>query len=250
MHTRLLAGVLLLVGGAPTIQAQDLAARIAAAHADRVSFTYDARPGVCGCGDGISIGDVHFNSGDRDGSCVEGPARVTLDRNGHDVTRVKMRVGTPAPAGAEDLGNVTPAEAADWLLAFAARGQGQASEDAVMPAAVARDVVVWPRLAAMAKDRGLREGTRRQAIFWLGQEAADHAVGPLTDLVDDDPDHEVRAAALFALSQQHNDHAVDVLIRVARTNADLRLRRTAFFWLGQSEDPRGIQLFEEVLAGR
>ena len=27
-------------------------------------------------------------------------------------------------------------------------------------------------------------------------------------------------------------------------------RRSAFFWLGQTGDPRGIRLFEEVLAGR
>ena len=119
-----------------------------------------------------------------------------------------------------------------------------------MPAVVAKDVVVWPRLAAMAKDRALREETRKQSIFWLGQQAADQAVGPLEDLVNEDPDHEVKESALFALSQQHNDHAIDVLIRVARTNADRRLRRTAFFWLGQSEDPRGIALFEQVLAGR
>jgi HEAT repeat protein len=110
-------------------------------------------------------------------------------------------------------------------------------------------VVTWPRLAAMAKKRQLPGEIRKQAIFWLGQEAADEAVGPLEESTDD-PESEIRKAAVFALSQQHTDHSIDVLVRVARTHRDKETRRQAFFWLGQSEDPRGIALFEEVLAGR
>jgi hypothetical protein len=40
---------------------------------------------------------------------------------------------------------------------------------------------------------------------------------------------------------------VPALIRVARTNKDPELRKTALFWLGQSEDPRALDLFEEIL---
>ena len=250
MRMHMLAGALLLVGGPRAMEAQDLAGRIAASHAPRVSFTFAAKPGLCGCGDNIIFGTRHRDDDDDGSICTEGPVRVTVDPSGGSVTRVKMTVGGHAPAGAEDLGDVPPADAADWLLALATRGQGRVSEEAIMPAALAKDVVVWPRLAAMAKDRDLREGTRKQAIFWLGQAAADQAVGPLEDIVNEDPDHEVKESALFALSQQHNDHAIDVLIRVARSNPDRQLRRTAFFWLGQSEDPRGIALFEQVLAGR
>lgn len=244
-----IAGIALTMAGARPAEGQTLAAKLAANHAPRVTFIFAGRPGLCGDGDNMSFGNVHQNY-DNDRFCTPGPARVTMDLDGATVLRIKTTVGGPAPTGATDLGEVSPAEAADWLLAFAAKGQGKASEEAVMPAVVARDVVVWPRLAAMAKDHELREGTRRSAIFWLGQQAADEAVGPLEDVVDDDPDHAVREAALFALSQQHSAHATDVLIRTARTNPDRKLRRTAFFWLGQSEDPRGIQLFEDVLAGK
>lgn len=250
MRLGLLAGLAVILVGARTVEGQDLAARIAATHADRVTFTYPGKPGLCGNGENLSFNSVRESSSMRDWDCVEGPARVTLDLDGPRVTRVKLTVGGTAPAGAEDLGTIAPADAADWLLAFAARGEGRASEEALMPAVVARDVVTWPRLAAMAKDQALREGTRKQAIFWLGQEAADQAVGTLEDVVNEDPDHPVREAALFALSQQRSDHAIDILIRVARSNHDQRLRRTAFFWLGQSGDPRGVALFEEVLAGR
>ena len=250
MRALLIAGLAVAMAGARTAAAQDLVARITAAHADRVSFTFAHKPGVCGCGDNVNFRGPGSIRDDDDDSCTDGPIRVTLDLTGGAPARVKMRVGGHAPAGATDLGDVAPAEAADWLLGLAAKGAGRASEEAIMPAVLAKDVVTWPRLAAMAKDQGLREGTRKQAIFWLGQEAADQAVGSLTDLVDDDPDHAVREAALFALSQQRSDHAIDVLIRVARSNPDLKLRRTAFFWLGQSGDPRGVALFEEVLAGR
>ena len=60
-------------------------------------------------------------------------------------------------------------------------------------------------------------------------------------------DREVRKNAIFALSQRSNDEGVPALIRIARTNPDPELRKTALFWLGQSEDPRALDLFEEIL---
>jgi hypothetical protein len=234
---------------AAPVAAQDLASRIAASRTERVTFTYEGREGVCGTGDNINFGNVRRNwNGDQ--NCIEGPIRVTLTMADRRVTRLRTTVGTSAPAGAADLGQVSPAEASDWLLDLAGRGVGEPSEQAIFPAVMAEGVVTWPRLVELAKRQGLREGTRRQAIFWLGQEAADQAVGPLTDVVEDDPDREVRKAALFALSQQRTDRSIEVLIRTARTHRDPETRRHAFFWLGQSEDPRGIALFEEVLAGR
>jgi hypothetical protein len=234
---------------AAPLGAQDLASRIAASRSERVTFTYEGREGVCGSGDNINFGNVRRNwNGDQ--SCVEGPIRVTLTMADRRVTRLRTTVGTSAPSGAADLGQVTPAEASDWLLDLAERGVGEPSEQAIFPAVMAEGVVTWPRLVELAKRQTLREGTRRQAIFWLGQEAAEQAIGPLTDVVEDDPDREVRKAALFALSQQRTDRSIEVLIRTARTHRDPETRRNAFFWLGQSEDPRGIALFEEVLAGR
>ena len=37
---------------------------------------------------------------------------------------------------------------------------------------------------------------------------------------------------------------------IARQNADPELRRKAIFWLGQSDDPRALQLFEQLLTKR
>lgn len=247
MRVTIVAAALLV---AAPLRAQDLASRIAASRADRITFTFPGKEGVCGDGEHFNFGGVRRSMGSRDWECEEGPVRVTLQMNGRQVMRLRTTVGGGVPSGADDLGNVPPAEAADWLLALAERGEGRVSEEALMPAAVARDVVVWPRLAAMAKRRSLREETRKQAIFWLGQQAAEVAVGPLEEVLRDDPEREIRQMVLFALSQQHTDRAIDLLLRTARTHPDREVRRTAFFWLGQSEDPRGIRLFEEVLAGR
>ena len=65
---------------------------------------------------------------------------------------------------------------------------------------------------------------------------------------DEDEDREVRESAVFALSQLGDDEGVPALIRIARSNKDPKIRRTALFWLGQSEDPRALDLFEELLA--
>jgi len=37
------------------------------------------------------------------------------------------------------------------------------------------------------------------------------------------------------------------LIAVAKTNKDSEIRKKALFWLGQSNDPRAIDLFEQLL---
>jgi hypothetical protein len=97
--------------------------------------------------------------------------------------------------------------------------------------------------------RADRKELRKDAIFWLGQKAADKAtVGLKSILGDDSAEIEVREAAIFALTQQRNDAAVVALIDVAKSSKEPQLRRTALFWLGQrSEDPRVLKLFQDIL---
>jgi len=63
-------------------------------------------------------------------------------------------------------------------------------------------------------------------------------------------DREVRESAIFALSQRPRDEGVPALIRIVRTSRDPKLRKNALFWLGQSNDPRALDLIEELLAKR
>jgi HEAT repeat protein len=148
---------------------------------------------------------------------------------------------------ATDLGTVSAPEAAALLLDLArtARGEG---EDLVTAATLADSVVVWPTLLRLAKDAGLSEDTRRQAIFWLGQAAGAEATRGLDSIVRDDRGElEVRKQAVFALSQRPSDEAVPALIRIARSSREPEILKTALFWLGQSDDPRALGLFEEIL---
>ena len=93
-------------------------------------------------------------------------------------------------------------------------------------------------------------GARSEAVFWLGQKAGAKAAGAITDRIDNDPNTEVKKKAVFSLSQLPPSEGVPLLINVARTNANREVRKQAMFWLGQSRDPRALEFFEEVLAGK
>lgn len=113
---------------------------------------------------------------------------------------------------------------------------------------LADSVTIWPSLLRLARTPRVSKETRTKAVFWLSQ-AAGAAAGSALDSIarDDRGDREVRKQAIFALSQRSPDEGVPALIRIARTSKDSELRKTALFWLGQSEDPRALDLFEEIL---
>ena len=57
----------------------------------------------------------------------------------------------------------------------------------------------------------------------------------------------IREHAIFSLSQQGIDRAFPALRKVALESRHPQLREQAFFWLAQHDDPRVIDLLEEVL---
>jgi HEAT repeat protein len=78
-----------------------------------------------------------------------------------------------------------------------------------------------------------------------GQAVLERA-GPL---MAEDPEADARERAVFAMSQLPRDESIPALIDVARTHRDPRIRKAALFWLGQTEDPRAMDVLEEVLRG-
>ena len=242
-----------------------LADRIAGAPDGAVRFSFAARAGVCGngrnvisleCEDGFCgrhrISSGNYYDDEAGCPCEPGPARVELQKHDGRITRLRTYVGgTWRPASdapVTNLGAVSPAMAARYLLDLAARSAGDAGHDAVLPAVLADSVTVWPDLLRLARTTSVPHETRRSAVFWLGQAAGDAATRGLTDLVDDaSVDIEVKESAVFALSQLRGQDAVPALIRIARSHSSPRVRKKALFWLGQSEDPRALALFEEIL---
>lgn len=244
--------------------AQSLAERVAASPADAaVSFRFAPRPELCGDGESF-IGrrdrsSVMHSTGrwrgdDWRAQCLDGPARVVIERDGRSATRVRAFVGGTgrARAGEIELGEVAAHEAAAFLLGDVAHAERtRAARDALFAATLAADVEVWPDLLRIARDETLHVDVRKTSTFWLGQAAGDRIANELGTLArDDDQDLAVRRQALFALSQRPAGEGVPLLIEIARSDRHPELRRQALFWLGQSQDPRALRLFEEILLGR
>jgi hypothetical protein len=248
--------LLLLVPAILALQpagAQSLADRITAVGDGRIVFSFAARPEVCGDGEGsIGIGRSHVRRNGELLPCVHGPVRVRLSMRDGRVEQLESRVGANTSLEGRDLGTVSADEAARWLLALAARGDGRAAARAITPAVLADGVVVWPTLLDIARDSsGQRRGTRTEAAFWLSRFAG-AAIGghPATLAEDDTADtDDVKLHAVFVLSQLRNREGIVPLLDVARSNRNLAVRQRALFWLGQSGDPRALSLFESLLRG-
>lgn len=233
---------------APTIlSAQDIERRVGATPSGTLRLSFAARPGVCG--NGVNNIRTRQDNEEWESDCEAGPVRVALRVMDHRVVGLRSYVGghwRPSTT-ATDLGPVRPQAAAAYLIELADRA-GDIEGDPVFPATLADSVTIWPALLRLARNPKLPSERRRSAVFWLGQ-AAESAAGVALDSVvsDQTGDREVRKQAVFALAQRDPDQGVPRLIRIVKSNPDPELRKTALFWLGQSEDPRALDLFEEIL---
>lgn len=259
--TLTIGSVLAIALAASQAAAQGSVARLAQVRDGQVRFTFTLRPGVCGQGSNIwttgkgrrDRNGKNARDVDYDVECESGPGRVAIDKDGGAVTDVRFYVGGRwhANASATDLGQLSTRDAATLLLDIAKSSDGKASRNAIFPATVIDSVEIWRDLLKLARDESRARETRKQALFWLGQLAEAPATAGLNEIVGDDAtDRDVREQAIFALSQRPKDEAVPALVKVVRTSKDPALRRKALFWLGQTDDPRALELIEELLAKR
>ncbi len=216
-----------------------------------IRFQFEAKEGIYGDGRSIIFRDQGEGYWD-DCDCEEGPVRVLLEVDDGEVLDLEARVGgrwRPG-RGDVDLGEVTPALATAFLLDLVRTGDAHVAEEAIFPATIGRDVEVWSELLLIARDRHRPERVREQAVFWVGQAAAEEATRGLEEIIEDEGELELKKSVVFALSQRPEDQAVASLMRVARTHESAELRKSALFWLGQVDDPRVLALFEEILLAR
>jgi hypothetical protein len=231
----------------------------------QVRFSFTLREGVCGYGSNISTyrrgerpdmrryGSKSSRDVEYDFDCDPGPGRVVLDVDRGEVRAMRFYVGGRwrQNSDATDVGMVNSQRAADYLLKLAQTSDGKAGREAVFPLTLVDSVTVWPQLLKLARDDSRPRETRKNAVFWLGQAAEEPATAGLDELVGEAAlDKEVRESAIFALSQRPREEGVPALIRVVRTNKDPEMRKKALFWLGQSNDPRALDLIEELLSKR
>jgi hypothetical protein len=241
----LLLGLGVLIPSA--LAGQSLEQRLRAVQDGTVHLSFAARAGVCGAAaNSINIREA---TDEWETDCDSQPVRVSLEMARGQAAAVRTYVGGRwrADPTVTDLGMVRAQEAVAYLLDLAAAA-GTLDGDPIMPATLADSAVVWPALVRLARAGHVPEDRRRSAVFWLSQAAGEAATRALDSIVlDKKGDREIRKQAVFALSQRSADQGVPALIRIARTNPDPELRKTALFWLGQSNDPRALDLFEEIL---
>lgn len=260
------AGSLLAAGMVVTLLApaagsaqQPLAERIAQVRGD-AELRFASRPGVCGDGEGsvsfISPGEMDsmetHGHGGWNFHCEPGPVRVRLHVADGAVTSVRTYVGerhATAPATAvTDLGVVGAREAADYFLGLTRSASEEVARKAIVPAALADSVTVWPRLIELARDRDRPVDVRKPALFWAGQVGETKVLEPVRAIANDaSEDESLRKHAIFVLSQCDDSAATDALIDIARNDPDHSMRKQAFFWLGQRDDPRVIELLTSIL---
>jgi HEAT repeat protein len=150
-----------------------------------------------------------------------------------------------------DLGEFPPDAAGEYFLGLAERAHGDVGVEAISAASFADEVMAWPRLLALARNRDRTAEVRKKALFWVSQAAGESISDSLDGVTwDDEEDLEVRKAAVFALSQRPRDEGLRALLRVARGNIHPEVRRSAFFWLAQYDDPEVARFFEDMLLGK
>jgi hypothetical protein len=266
MSARTIFAIASLLAASAAAHAQTLDTRVAAARGS-VGFEFATRRNVCGNGTSIDVSNdstpgwstsrrrsgIHMGRGSSDESsvCERGPARVVLQRSGGAVSELAVTVGGRSTQADTELGDVAPVEAARYLLEIAPQLSARSGDDAVMGAAIADAPSSWRRMLDIARSPEASESSRKSSLFWVSQEASAVATAGLTDVAMSDSNASaVRTDALFYLAQRRNGEGIPSLIRVVRESKSVRLRKNAIFYLAQSGDPRALDLFQTLLAGR
>ena len=253
-----LAVALLLANAtsAPHALAQSLANRIASASDRSVQFSYPVRPGVCGDGRTyISTGSGNFYGSSNNGTdqCLAGPVRVVADLADRNVIALRTYVGGPGPAlesGVTNLGTVTSAEAADFLIGVAAKADGRVGRDAIFAALLGENVDLTPRLLDIGRDQNRPLETRRAALSGLVRSDSrelDRIGSALVQIATNESDVQgVRTAALSALSRLDHGAGIQPLVQLASSNLTSWVGREAMTVLARSGDPRARQFLRST----
>jgi hypothetical protein len=247
---------LLLAGGSTP----DIAASVAALDDGSLGFSYEVRDGVTGNGRGVRVkigpnSSASFYQGhycDIDELMDEGPAHVTVRVRGGRAASMDVVVGGDGSRTRRadvDLGEVPPATAFRWLTGLVETGDSRVADEAVLAAAIARDVDIVEPFLAVARDRDRDTAVRGSVLYWLVIVAGDRMLADVNAaILDDDEDIEYREHAIFALAQLGEGESLAPLMDIARDHDDPRLRRSALFALTQFEDrDEVVALLEQIL---
>lgn len=259
----LAATSLALLATPGTAPAQPLAERVVRAPANQAAaFTFPARSGVCGgphfvrFGTSVTVsrGSYVYSGDSESHPCESGPVRVTLLRAGSQVVGLEVGVGVDDGARqVADLGAVTGAAAAEYLLGVARTVEGRPGQAAIFPAMLADGVDNTEALLALSRNRDLSRQTRQSALTWLAREAetlpagrASGVTATLVEIARDESDAPaIRQHAMNVLGRGAPAPGVTALAELAR-GADPWMARTATTALASSGDPRARGFLREA----
>ncbi len=97
----------------------------------------------------------------------------------------------------------------------------------------------------IALDEAQNIAMRKQALFWAGQTGG--SLPELLALYGRIQNPEMKEQLIFVYSQRREKAAVDKLLDIARNDSDREMRKKALFWLSQSNDPRVVDLLQEII---
>ena len=252
-----IALLLAFATSAPLAFAQPLANRIASASDRSVQFSYPVRPGVCGdgrtyisTGSGNFYGSFSTSAADQ---CLTGPVRVVADLADRNVIALRTYVGGPVAAvetGVTNLGTVTSAEAADYLIGVASRADGRVGRDAIFAALLGENVDLTSRLLDIGRDQNRPLETRRAALSGLVRSDSrqlERIGSALVQIATNESDVQgVRTAALSALSRLDHGAGIQPLVQLASANLTSWVGRQAMTVLARSGDPRARQFLRST----
>ena len=107
------------------------------------------------------------------------------------------------------------------------------------------DATQW--LIDMAKDKTLDSESRKNAIYWAGQQRSVD-MDQLNAIYEQARgDNDVQTQVLYVYSQRKESTAVDKLMAIAKSDQNIEMRKQALYWLGQKNDPRIRQFIRDLI---
>lgn len=148
------------------------------------------------------------------------------------------------------LGRVSEVESIDWLKQlYRKKANTQTKEELI--AVIGTHAPSAERQTFLTEILQSREedDVRKQAAFFLGQNAERATIALLRETAERDRSEEVRKQAVFALTQTKSTEAFAALATLVKSANSREVRKDALFWLGQTHSEQAVSTLKEVLQG-
>jgi HEAT repeat protein len=170
------------------------------------------------------------------------------------VIAVQTFVGPVAETvGATDLGPVPAQQAADYLLALAAKSDGRVGRDAIFPATLADSATTIEPLITIARNQALPRDTRTRALAYAGRSDRLPTIPPrvidaILGVARDESDNiEVRRQAVRTLGAVEHGAGIPTLDSHAGQTQCVWLAKEAMSALASSGDPRAREFLRAAV---